>query len=219
MPIRRVTSGGRIGYGSFGTVVTTPQTSITYDIADEIPLIAPYIPIFADELTLRYAYAISISWRWKFALISAQTSSLQIYDAMTGKSRFGVCILEVDDYVCGEDFVSFPAQISGLYRTGYVIRVNTGTEDMPCDEPPSDVAITVVENAAWLCRTAIATPSSNDGSLPNNFSAHIGAKVTFNPQLAVTGYIFGGSYVYDVAALYTQGQYEDLLGRPPVINI
>jgi hypothetical protein len=199
--------------------VTVPGAMVIHDMAEEIPYILPYLTPFASEGELRYAFAISFSWRWKFALISAQTSRLQTYDAVTGKARYGVSLIEVDNYVCGEDFVSFSSQISKLYRTGYVIRNNEGSEDMPCDEPPSDTEIPVVENVTWLCRTAMATLTTNDGQLPNSFCADIGSKVTFYPQPAVTGYIFGGSYVYDIAALYTQAQYENFLGRPPAINV
>lgn len=220
MPVRRVytENNSRIVYGSFGTVVTEPGFKTTHDMKDEIPYFRPYFPTIIGDFELAYAWMISFHWRWKYALISADLPVMQTYNAVTGKRRHGSCVVQQRNYVSDETFVAFDSQISPTYATGYVLVLGGGEDRLPCDEPPTDTEVTIVPNALWLASTYLGG-QTHLFEYPNTSNAIIGDTVTFFPERSITGYIFGGSYVGHVVTTFTEDQFENQYGRPPVINL
>lgn len=220
MPLRRIytENNSRIAYGSFGTVVSQAGFKTTHDMKDEIPYIRPYFPTIIGDLEPAYAWGLSFNWRWKYALISAEIPAMQTYNAVTGKRRHGTCVVQQRNYTSDETFVSFDSQISPIYSTAYVLVLGGGENELPCDEPPSDVEIPVVSGARWVAST-YQGGQSHLWEYPVTSNAMIGDVVTFYPEYSITGYIFGGSYIAHVVTSFTQAQYETEFGRPPAINI
>jgi hypothetical protein len=218
MPVRRLTTNKLSGYGSFGETVIGGASSTTFTLTDELSFIRPLLPTTNQNNEAVGAICLSINFRWKVSILQADLSRLQTYNNITGKRRYGVCIAETVNYVCDETFVSFDDQISDVFTNAYMLVGNEGEEDIPCDEPPSQTQIPIVENALWFAKSFPAAGNINVGS-PNPFFSKIADKVIFYPELPVKIYIFGGSYVYNVIGLFTLNEYENIFGRPPVINI
>lgn len=218
MALRRLFGDRFSGYGSFGKIITTPDTIANHDMKDELPFIRPYLPVIRFDAEVIVAWALHFRWRYKFALITADLRTTQTYNAEIGKRRYGVCLLEQSNYVCGEEFISFDAQISSLYSTTYVLRPSGGEFDMPCDEPPDDTQITVVTNAMWFARSTDAG-SFFPPYLATTNTPLIAEKVTFFPVQSVSGYIFGGSFEYQVVRTFNNDEYFNEFAQPPVINL
>jgi len=218
MPIRRVTNDLTRGYGSFGTVSLNSPLSTVVDIRNELPEIATLRPNDSTG-NPAYAYIVQVLWRWKFALISAEISKTQRYNTLTGKTRFGTCVVSLDNYISADEFVSYSGQISRLYMSAFrVIAGISQDPDLPCDEPPSDTPIQIVQNAQWIAKSTATPNALFYTSTPDSCQGTIGDKVVFYPEAGVQSYIFGGSYSYVALVTYTQAEYE-LLGNVPVINL
>jgi hypothetical protein len=210
MVVRRHAPGGGLGYGSFGGLFFTSDP-VTFNLLTEAAFIA-------DVLTPAYAHLISIRSRWKFELLSATAGKTQIYDATIGKARYGSVQSFTSQYVCVDEFVSFPACAGQLNSSMLQIINQTPQDPLPCDEPPSDSPITIVTNAEWFPKsTQVFGTNFYGGSL--NTPLNTADKYRFTPVRSVSGFVFGGSYSWQVVKTYdTEVQFNNA-GSPPIINL
>jgi hypothetical protein len=224
MPVRRYAQNKTAGYGSFGNFFVGSQSLITSSMKTELLNIKPYLPDTASFSQPAYAWAVTIRWRWKFALISANNSVIRVYNAETGKRQLGTVISKSADYVTSEDFMCYDSQQSELFCSAFVLVGEGGEDDLPCDEPPSSEPITVVEDVLWAAKSSppnirFGISALGESAFPYAASGKLADIVEFYPNAGITSFIFGGSYTYSVPYVFFQSEYENEYGFFPAINI
>ena len=220
MPVRRVSDGAFSGYGSFGQIVTQPADLTKLNFRSEalnIYAVAPTTPPGAEPYAYIYAY---IKWRWKIEIGAYNADTHKTYNRRLGKGQFGTVLTRSYGYNTCEEFVSYEKQMSEPKFCCVKFDVSNPEDpdnpELPCDEPPSDGIVTVVENALWASQGWLAALGSNSGAAGSHVCV-LGDEVLFYPDASITRYLFGGSYQYSIQTLQRQ-QYDDS-GRPPIINL
>lgn len=219
MPVRRVSSTRYSGYGSFGQTVLVNALQTSTSLRSEANNMIQFRPEADSPSDPVLHIFTQIFWRWKFSLLRVDADALQIFNAPTRKKRLGTVLVEHLNYCTDEIYINYDNQMSQTYvmLAKFSAASNwSQDEDIPCDEPPSDAEIQLVENAGWAASSWLPLV----GRFPldaGQVSVMLGDKVTFYPEKGVDGYIFGGSYQYTHVTIsqssLTPGD------NPPLINI
>lgn len=218
MPVRKTTNNRNRGYGSFGATVLTQNTDSEFQSNLEKAFIQPILPQTVPPDPQYVVWFVNFRFRIKVQILQENESSLQMYNGRTGKRRYGVCIARMGEYVSSEFFISFDSQVSELFSTSFFYNTIGLIESIPCDEPPSDLDIGLIDNNIWIPKTA-GIAEIGWATTPNVISAVPADSVKFYPEPGVLSYVFGGSYVYNVVQVFTQTEYNSILNSSPVINI
>lgn len=219
MPVRRTSQGNFSGYGSFGQLVIQNAEVTIADIREEANnaiLFRPDADIPTDPIAHIFT---KISWRWKFSLGQFNADLVQLYNGRTLKRKLGVVITEHLGYVTSEEYVYFPNQMSAQRYMVAKFSAEEGFErndDIPCDEPPSDVNIEVVEQVTWANSSWLPLLGAFPVSSSQN-NVQLGDKVSFYPEKGLNGYLFGGSYNYEHSRVFASQVANGY--NPPLINL
>jgi hypothetical protein len=217
MPLRKTVSGSAFGYGSFGSEFLSPGVPQTYNVRD---FCAEIFSAFVDANPNDPPYtalAISLHWRWKFEVLTIDSSLRHLYNAEMGRSKYGACIAQSNAYVTNTDYLCYDNQQSGLHSTGYILHNFVEETTTPCDEPASDIPISVITDTYWMCRSTPPGYQAFQGIVPGD-SAILANSVTIYPDRCLTGYSFGGSYSYRIERFFTEAEYA-IATYPVSINL
>lgn len=219
MTVRRVSALGNEGYGSFGQNVTLANSKYTFSMEAEAEFVNKFYNKAAPGTPQIVAVFSAIFLRWKFSLLGVNADLLKLYNAETQKSRLGTVITSHRGYVTDEVFVSFPNQMSRGYSTVIKSLIEGDeegvTDEIPCDEPPSDEQLVIVNNALFI--TAGWYGSFFRGlDYSSNADICLCDKIEFYPESAVSAYTFGGSYYFFNFALNDENPANT---QTPTINI
>lgn len=218
MPVRRIVPSQESGYGSFGLTQISPGLITRADMKLEMRNMLAFVPPDRDTTNDPVCVVTTVAFRWKFTVGDVNADIQKVFNAEIGKRKLGTVIVEHQDYVCDEVYTCYGQQMSSRIYTSSFVSLPGALEpldEIPCDEPPSDEAITLVRNAAYVGSNWLPFYGNPPGAA-NSMDMCLGDRVTFYPEPCVLRYNFGGSYVYRHHLIYPGPNFGNQ--TPIVIN-
>lgn len=142
------------GYGVSQSQTSFTNADIEYSLIDilinrDLPPVLQQRPPNEEQIV---AFACTFAWRAKVLINSFNNSQLIIYNARTGKSKFGNYVTGIENYFVDDGFISYETFISPMYYGAIVFNFPSyEIPEIPCDEPPVEFPINLTRSRTlWM---------------------------------------------------------------------
>lgn len=221
--VRRAAADWNSGYGVFGDIYQNDTLSREISIKDSVAAaIEPAkIPdgsgVTTKDAPVNYC---NVIWRAKIQVVAANLNLADTFNTQSAKRKYGRYLYKAEDYVTHEHFLSYDNQMSALGAFAFGYGDVQSKDDIPCDEPPIDIAgptflqpITsgvLIEFSPYsgfqgravsrpIFTTATTTPAD---------------KIVFIPELCLQSYIIGITFTFVQQGLELEAYIRR--GLPPI---
>jgi len=199
MPVRRTFNRLTIGYGSFGTVLAGSNIQGSIPFLNELAQIP--LPDLNSAIPPQpyVRWAIHAQWRVKTKVIGDLPSLRKRYRVQQGFEQFGQVRFKASSYTLDTVNITHADFMSPLLGCAAVYGDQPSEGTIPCDEPPSDVALPLIEESSWLSYSQGYLLSGGGQDSATRGSGLIpcdNALVYFDSS--VISAIVGGTYQYSV---------------------
>lgn len=222
--VRRIDPDWNSGYGVIGQIYQNDTLSREVDIltilSNEIQPVQVNVPGGTGKQDSEVNFC-NVVWRAKFQVLTADLTLADTFNTQAEKRKFGRYLFKAEDYVTHEEFLSYALHMSALGGFVYGHGSVQSKDDVPCDEPPIEIASpTIIQspaagNAALFAPySGIQIPGVSQGIVTRS-STIPADKVLFIPETCIQSYIIGITFMFVQRALTLQQYIQQ--GLPPVI--
>lgn len=159
--------------------------------------------------------AITCTWKLSLRIGVFNNSELQMFNARTGKAKYGTYVCGLQDYFVDEKFVNYQNVQSKLYNCTYVLNLpDFELDGPPCNEPPADLTVPPIAFAdVFYSVDAYRIPLTNRNSSTNSNTDLTGADSIFVYfEKAVRNWISGITYAFNITGFTS----DDVLEGTPL---